>query len=361
MTPPRAAPCVLVTGGLGYIGSHTVVALAGHGYRVVVVDDLSNSSIDVLAPVEALCGTSVATYCGDVRDREFLATVLGRNPVACAVHFAGLKAVGDSVRMPLEYYDVNVNGTLTLARALEAAGVRRVVFSSSATVYGDPAVAPTPETHPLAPANPYGRSKRDAEELLADLCASDPRWGAISLRYFNPAGAHPSGTIGERPQGVPNNLVPYIAQVANGERPALRVFGDDYPTPDGTGVRDYVHVMDLASAHVAAVARMLSRPGNEVINLGSGRGYSVLEVIRAYEHANDVRVPYEIVPRRSGDVPRYLADATLAGQLLDWRATRGIDEMCRDAARFQRMHVQRAPRPARTPASSPNRALSPAS
>lgn len=358
MKPGRDAPGVLVTGGLGYIGSHTVVALAEAGYRVVVVDDLSNSSIDVLAPLEALCGRSVPTYCGDVRDREFLALVLARNPVACAVHFAGLKAVGDSVRMPFDYYDVNINGTLTLARALASAGVRRMVFSSSATVYGDPAVAPTPETHPLAPANPYGRTKRDAEELLADLCASDPEWGAISLRYFNPAGAHPSGTIGERPQGVPNNLLPFIAQVASGERPVLCVFGDDYPTPDGTGVRDYVHVADLADAHVSAVARVLSQPGNEVINLGSGRGYSVLDVVRAYERANEVRIQFEIVSRRPGDVARYLANPARAEQLLDWRATRGIDDMCRDAARFQRMHVERAPRPMGAAASLRVRALS---
>ena len=360
MKPARGAPAVLVTGGLGYIGSHTVVALAGAGYRVVVVDVFSNSSIDVLAPMEALCGTSVATYCGDVRDRGFLATVLGRNPVTCAVHFAGRKAVGESVRMPLEYHDVNVQGTLTLARALEASGVRRLVFSSSATVYGEPTVAPTPETHPLAPTNPYGRSKRAAEELLADLCVADARWGAISLRYFNPAGAHPSGTIGERPQGVPDNLMPYIAQVADGERDALRVFGDDYPTPDGTGVRDYIHVVDLADAHVRAVSRVLARPGCEAINLGSGRGHSVLEVVRAYERANDVRIRYEIAPRRPGDVPRYLADATLAGELLDWRATRGIDDMCRDAARFQRMQVPRAPRPQRVEAAPARRMLSPA-
>lgn len=335
MNPGRAAPGVLVTGGLGYIGSHTVVALLEAGYKVVVVDDLSNSTIDVLERIEALCGASPAMYCGDVRDRAFLSSVLGREPLACAVHFAGLKAVGESVRLPLEYYDVNVNGTMTLVRAMEGAGVRRVVFSSSATVYGDPLYSPIPESHPLSPANPYGRSKRAAEEVLADLCASDPRWGAMSLRYFNPAGAHPSGVFGERPQGIPNNLLPYVAQVAQGELHALRVFGDDYPTPDGTGVRDYVHVVDLAMAHVAAVARVLDVSGNAAVNLGSGRGYSVLEVVRAYERANATRVPYEIAPRRAGDVARYLADCTLAGQMLGWQATRDLDAMCRDAARFE--------------------------
>lgn len=334
----REAPGVLVTGGLGYVGSHTVVALAAAGWRVVVVDDLSNSCIETHARIERLCGAVVPTHVGDVRDEAFLATVLAQHRVESAVHFAGLKAVGESVRRPLDYYDVNVNGTLVLARALGAVGVRRMVFSSSATVYGDAAITPTPEDHPLAPTNPYGRSKRDAEELLADLCVSDPRWGAISLRYFNPAGAHASGLIGERPLGVPDNLMPYIDRVASGKLAALRVFGDDYPTADGTGVRDYVHVVDLADAHVSALARALSRPGSEAINLGSGRGHSVLEVVCAYERANAVRIPHAIAPRRPGDVAMYLADARRAERLLGWRARRGIDEICRDAARFQRLH-----------------------
>lgn len=334
-------PAILVTGGLGYIGSHTVVALSEAGYRVVIVDNLSNSSIEVLDRIEQLCTSSPATYCGDVRDLSLLGTVLERNPVQCAIHFAGLKAVGESVQVPLEYYDVNVNGTLILLRALEASGVRRVVFSSSATVYGDPAVVPVGEDQPTAPASPYGRSKRAAEDILADACGSDPRWGVACLRYFNPAGAHPSGTIGERPNGTPNNLMPYISQVAAGTRASLRVFGSDYPTPDGTGVRDYVHVMDLADAHVRAVQRVLRSPGFEVLNIGTGRGYSVLEVVQAYERAHGGRIPYELAPRRAGDIASCFADVSLAEARLGWRAQRTLDDMCRDAAHFEAARAER--------------------
>ena len=334
-------PAILVTGGLGYIGSHTVVALSEAGYRVVIVDNLSNSSIEVLDRIEQLCTSSPATYCGDVRDLALLNTVLERNPVQCAIHFAGLKAVGESVQVPLEYYDVNVNGTLILLRALEVAGVRRVVFSSSATVYGDPAMVPVAEDQPTAPASPYGRTKRAAEDVLADACGSDPRWGVACLRYFNPAGAHPSGTIGERPNGTPNNLMPYVSQVAAGTRACVRVFGSDYPTPDGTGVRDYVHVMDLADAHVRAVERVLQSPGFEVLNIGTGRGYSVLEVLAAYERAHGAPIRHELAPRRAGDVASCYADVARAEARLGWRAQRTLDDMCRDAANFESTRAER--------------------
>ncbi|HST45189.1 MAG TPA: UDP-glucose 4-epimerase GalE [Luteimonas sp.] len=342
-------PAILVTGGLGYIGSHTVVSLSEAGYRVVIVDNLSNSSIEVLDRIEQLCRSSPATYCGDVRDLALLGTVLERNPVQCAIHFAGLKAVGESVAVPLEYYDVNVNGTLILLRALEAAGVRRVVFSSSATVYGDPATVPVDEDQPTAPASPYGRSKRAAEDILADACGSDPRWAVACLRYFNPAGAHPSGTIGERPNGIPNNLMPYISQVASGARASVRVFGSDYPTPDGTGVRDYVHVMDLAEAHVRAVEHVLRHPGFEVLNIGTGQGYSVLDVLQAYQRAHGRPVPHEFAPRRPGDVASCFADVSRAEARLGWRASRSLDDMCRDAANFEASLAEHARAHARTP------------
>lgn len=333
---------VLVTGGLGYLGSHTAVALAEAGFRVVIVDNLSNSSIEVLERIESVCAVSPATYCGDVRDLALLQTVLRRNPVQCALHFAGLGAVAESARIPVDYYDVNVNGTMTLVRALEEVGVRRMVFSSSAAVYGDRGADPLHEDGGTAPISAFGRSKRAAEDLLADACGADARWAIATLRCFNPAGAHPGGNIGERRPGVPHHLLPYLAQVAEGERPALRVFGNDYATADGTGVRDYVHVADVADAHVRAVQRLLSdRGGYAVVNIGSGTAHSVLDVVHAYERAHGVRVPCELAPRRPGDIASCVADTRRAEALLGWRAQRTLEDICRDVARFEALQRQR--------------------
>jgi UDP-glucose 4-epimerase len=338
---------VLVTGGLGYLGSHTAVALAEAGFRVVIVDNLSNSSIEVLERIESACTASPATYCGDVRDLALLQTVLRRNPVQCAVHLAGLGAVAESARVPVDYYDVNVNGTMTLLRALEEVGVRRMVFSSSAAVYGDRGPDPLHEDAGTAPISAFGRSKRAAEDLLADACGADARWGVATLRCFNPAGAHPGGNIGERRPGVPHHLLPYVAQVAEGERPALRVFGNDYPTADGTGVRDYVHVVDVADAHVRAVQRLLSERGGHVVaNIGSGNGHSVLDVVRAYERVPGRRVPCEVAPRRPGDIASCRADTRRAESLLGWRARYTLDDICRDIARFEALQRQRHQAPA---------------
>ncbi|MET1161721.1 MAG: UDP-glucose 4-epimerase GalE [Pseudoxanthomonas sp.] len=344
-----AAPTVLVTGGLGFIGSHTVVELAEAGFRSVIVDDLSNSSLDVLDRLASLCRLAPVFQRGDVRDADLLRSLLLEHPVDCAVHFAGLKAVGESVRIPLDYYSVNVGGTVSLMNALQERGVPKLVFSSSATVYGNPDAVPIPETHRLAPRSPYGRSKLMAEQVIQDACASDDRWSAVCLRYFNPAGAHPSALLGERPSGVPNNLMPYISQVGTGEREQLEIYGADYATSDGTGVRDYVHVVDLAQAHVRAITRVLRERGFEACNLGTGRGYSVFEVVRAYERANGVRIPYRMRARRDGDVDACVADPTQAAHQLGWRAVRSLDDMCRDAARFEqasRMPSHRTAEPA---------------
>ncbi|THF61379.1 UDP-glucose 4-epimerase GalE [Pseudothauera rhizosphaerae] len=327
---------VLVTGGAGYIGSHTCLALLQAGYEVVVVDNLSNAKRESLRRVEALAGRALAAFhVADIRDRNALGAVFGAHEVAAVVHFAGLKAVGESVQNPGLYYDNNVCGTVALLDVMEASGVRAIVFSSSATVYGDPARVPIGEEAPLAPTNPYGRTKQFIEAILADQAAADRRWRAVCLRYFNPVGAHESGRIGEDPAGVPNNLMPYVAQVAVGRLPELQVFGGDYPTPDGTGVRDYIHVMDLAEGHVRALERLDALPGLTTVNLGTGRGYSVLEMISAFERASGRPVPHRVVERRPGDVAACWADPQRAAELLGWRAERGLETMCEDAWRWQ--------------------------
>ena len=331
---------LLVTGGSGYIGSHTCVELLEAGYDLVVVDNLSNSQREALQRVERITGRPVVFFQADVRDREGLREILTAHPVEAVVHFAGLKAVGESVDDPLRYYDNNVAGTLSLCEAMSAVGVKRIVFSSSATVYGDPHTVPIREDFPTGAANPYGRSKLMVEGILVDLAASDPGWRIALLRYFNPVGAHESGLIGEDPGGTPNNLMPFIAQVAVGRRPNLRVFGGDYPTPDGTGVRDYIHVVDLARGHLAALRYLQGNPGTVTVNLGTGHGCSVLEMIEAFKRASGCDVPYEIVGRRPGDVARCYADASLAQRLLGWRAERDIEAMCADTWHWQSENPQ---------------------
>jgi UDP-glucose 4-epimerase len=331
---------VLVTGGAGYIGSHACVALIGAGYRVVVLDNLVNSCREVISRIERITGTAPDFIEGDVRDRDCLDGVFSAHAIDAVMHFAGLKAVGESVAMPLEYYDNNVAGTLVLLAAMESARVQTLVFSSSATVYGDPASVPIEEDFPLAATNPYGRSKLMVEEILADWHQANPAWCICRLRYFNPVGAHPSGLIGEDPRGVPNNLMPFVAQVAVGGLDELQVFGDDYPTPDGTGVRDYIHVMDLVEGHVAALDYMPERCELLTFNLGTGSGVSVLEMVKAFEKASGRSVPYRVVDRRMGDIACCWADASLAGELLDWRASRALAEMCRDLWHWQRANPQ---------------------
>ncbi|WP_035234627.1 UDP-glucose 4-epimerase GalE [Alcanivorax nanhaiticus] len=326
---------VLVTGGAGYIGSHTVLLLLEAGYEVVVLDNLSNSSEESLRRVQKLTARELCFIHGDIRDSQCLDQLFAAHDIGSVIHFAGLKAVGESVAQPLRYYDCNVLGTLRLLEAMDRAGVLRLVFSSSATVYGDPATVPIREDFPLSSTNPYGATKLHIEDMLRDLKVSDSRWGIALLRYFNPVGAHCSGEIGEDPAGIPNNLMPYVAQVAVGKREKLSVFGGDYPTPDGTGVRDYIHVMDLAQGHLAALAAV--RNGGELItaNLGTGRGYSVLEMVTAFAEASCRRLPYEIVARRPGDVAQCFADPSHALKVLGWKAERGIDEMCADHWRWQ--------------------------
>lgn len=326
---------ILVTGGAGYIGSHTVLLLLEAGYPVVVLDNLGNSSREALRRVEALTGKQVAFVQGDVRDVVVLEALFREHAIGAVIHFAGLKAVGESVQQPLRYYDCNVVGSLRLLEAMAHAGVRTLVFSSSATVYGDPSSVPIKEDFPLSVTNPYGATKLHVEDMLRDLYRADPRWNLALLRYFNPVGAHQSGRIGEDPRGTPNNLMPYIAQVAVGKRDKLRVFGGDYPTGDGTGVRDYIHVMDLAQGHLAAVAALAEQGGLITANLGTGRGYSVLEMIHAFSKAAGRDIPYEIVARRPGDVAICYADPDQAGRLLNWRAERGVDAMCEDHWRWQ--------------------------
>jgi len=326
---------VLVTGGAGYIGSHTCVELLTAGHQVVVIDNLSNSKEAALARVREIAGRSLAFVKADLRDREALDAVLRDDTFDAVIHFAGLKAVGESTEIPLDYYDNNIGGTLTLCHAMAAAGVERLVFSSSATVYGDPASVPIREDFTLSATNPYGRTKLYIEEILRDLQRADAGWDIALLRYFNPVGAHPSGRIGEDPNGIPNNLMPYIAQVAIGKLPQLQVFGDDYDTPDGTGVRDYIHVVDLARGHLAALARLSARPGVVTYNLGTGRGYSVLEMAEAFARISGRRVPQQVVGRRPGDIAICYADPSLAHAELGWRAELGIDDMVRDGWRWQ--------------------------
>lgn len=326
----------LVTGGAGYIGSHTVVKLLGYGFKVVVLDNLSNSSREVINRIEAICGQRPDFIEGDIRDRRCLKSLFASCKFDAVVHFAGLKAVGESVAQPLAYFDNNVSGSIVLFEEMALAGVKCVVFSSSATVYGDPEAVPIKETSRLSVTNPYGRSKLYVEEILRDVVRSDPEWQVMLLRYFNPVGAHSSGLIGEDPAGIPNNLMPFVSQVAVGKRAKLQVFGNDYPTPDGTGVRDYIHVEDLAQGHLSALAAL--KDGVATVNLGTGRGCSVLEMINAFQQASGKRVPYEIVERRPGDIATCYADPTLAEEFLGWKAELDIDRMCEDAWRWQSMN-----------------------
>jgi UDP-glucose 4-epimerase len=326
---------ILVTGGAGFIGSHTCCELLVGGHEVVVVDNLCNSKEESLRRVTEIAGRELSFVRADLRDRSALDAVFRGQVIDAVIHFAGLKAVGESSKIPLEYYSNNVCGTLTLCQSMADAGVRRLVFSSSATVYGDPASVPISEEFPLSATNPYGRSKLMIEEMLRDLALGDDTWSIDLLRYFNPVGAHPSGRIGEDPNGIPNNLMPYVAQVAIGKLEELQVFGDDYATPDGTGVRDYIHVVDLARGHLKALERVGRGSGVAVYNLGTGRGYSVLEMVRAFEAASGRRVPYRIVDRRPGDIGSCYADPSLAARELDWRAEFGITEMVRDAWNWQ--------------------------
>ncbi|MBF8292808.1 MAG: UDP-glucose 4-epimerase GalE [Steroidobacteraceae bacterium] len=325
----------LITGGTGYIGSHTVVELMAAGHDVFILDNLCNSKASVLDRIQRIVGRRPRFEQIDVRDRPALRRIFSSHRFDAVVHFAGLKAVGESVEKPLEYYDNNVSGGVALFDCMGESGLRTIVFSSSATVYGEPATVPIREDFPLSASNPYGRSKLMIEDVLRDTAAADSAWRIALLRYFNPVGAHSSGLIGESPNGIPNNLMPYIAQVAVGKLKELRVFGDDYPTPDGTGVRDYIHVVDLARGHLAALNALRQRPGVLTVNLGTGRGYSVLEMVRAFAAASGKPVHYRVVGRRPGDVAQCFADPSLARATLGWQAQLGIDAMCTDTWRWQ--------------------------
>lgn len=330
---------ILVTGGAGYIGSHTCVELLNAGYDVVIVDNLDNSNRKAVDRIEQITGKEVTFYERDIRDREAMHEIFALEKPKCVIHFAGLKAVGESVQKPLEYYENNINGTLVMLDAMRKNGCKNIIFSSSATVYGDPAFIPITEECPKgSPTNPYGWTKSMLEQILTDLHTSDPEWNVILLRYFNPIGAHKSGLIGEDPKGIPNNLLPYVAQVAIGKLKCLGVFGNDYDTPDGTGVRDYIHVVDLAVGHVKAIDKIKEDPGVKIYNLGTGKGYSVLEIVKAYSKACGHEIPYEIKPRRAGDIATCYADASLARKELGWEAEYGIDEMCADSWRWQSMN-----------------------
>lgn len=331
--------CVLVTGGAGYIGSHSCIELMHTGYEIVVVDNFCNSNPVSVQRLQQLAGQACIFYQADIRDKAALADIFERHSIDAVIHFAGLKAVGESAQKPLLYYDNNVAGTLNLCQVMAEARVKRIVFSSSATVYGDPYTVPIREDFPVgATTNPYGRSKFMVEEILRDLLASDSAWQVVLLRYFNPVGAHESGLIGEDPNGIPNNLMPYITQVALGRREYLNVWSNDYPTHDGTGVRDYIHVVDLAKGHVAALEYMNRTGKNLTVNLGTGRGYSVLDVVHAFENVNRCKVPYQIGPRRPGDIAACYADPSLAKELLGWSAQKGLEEMCADAWRWQQQN-----------------------
>ena len=332
--------CVLLTGGAGYIGSHTAAELLEQDYEVVIADDFSNCTPDVIDRLEQITGRRPACYAADVADRDAMERVFSEHHVDAVIHFAGFKAVGESVKKPLKYYRNNLDTTLTLLETMARHAVKRLVFSSSATVYGVPVRPRLTEDMPTACANPYGGTKLMIEQILRDTAAADPNMSVVLLRYFNPIGAHPSGLIGEMPQGIPNNLLPYVSGVAAGTLEKLHVFGNDYPTPDGTGVRDYIHVVDLARGHLAALRYAGGHTGTEVFNLGTGHGYSVLEIVKAFETANGVCVPYQIDPRRDGDVAEYFADTAKAERVLDWRAERSLKDMCRDAWRWQQNYLK---------------------
>lgn len=326
---------ILVTGGTGYIGSHTVVELLAAGHDVFIIDNLCNSKPSVIDRIERIAGKRPGFAQIDIRDRAALQAMLSRSRINAVIHFAGLKAVGESVAQPLTYYDNNVSGSLTLFESMAEAGIKTIVFSSSATVYGEPASVPIREDFPLSASNPYGRSKLMIEEMLRDIVRADADWRIGLLRYFNPVGAHASGLIGEDPNGIPNNLMPFIAQVAVGKRTELQVYGNDYATPDGTGVRDYIHVVDLAHGHLAALDVLRRHAGELIVNLGTGQGYSVLEMVNAFTAATGKKVPYRIVPRRPGDIAQCYADPAMALSRLGWKAELGITEMCGDTWRWQ--------------------------
>ena len=326
---------ILVTGGTGFIGSHTCVVLNDAGYDVIVLDNLCNSEASVIRRIGQICGREPIFIEGDIRDAELLSNLFAEHSISAVLHFAGLKAVGESVNKPQQYYDNNVAGTSVLLSAMQNANVKTIVFSSSATVYGEPASVPITEDFPRSATNPYGENKLEIENILADLYQSSPGWRIARLRYFNPVGAHESGLIGESPSGVPNNLMPFITQAAAGLRDELSVFGDDYNTPDGTGVRDYIHVVDLANGHVAALDYLERNQELLTVNLGTGHGVSVLEMIKTFETVNNCKVPYRITDRRPGDIAKCWADTSLANQLLGWKATRNLEDMCQDAWRWQ--------------------------
>lgn len=327
---------ILVTGGAGYIGSHTCIELLNAGYEVVVADNLCNSCEESLKGVEEITGKTVKFYEADIRDKEAMNKIFDNEKIESVIHFAGLKAVGESVAKPLEYYDNNIAGTLVLCDVMRNHGVKNIVFSSSATVYGDPAIIPITEECPKGTCtNPYGWTKSMLEQILTDLHTADEEWNVVLLRYFNPIGAHKSGRIGENPKGIPNNLMPYITQVAIGKLECLSVFGDDYDTPDGTGVRDYIHVVDLAIGHVKAIEKLNDKEGVSIYNLGTGNGYSVLEMVKAFEKASGKKVNYKIAPRRPGDIAVCYADPSKAKRELGWVAERGLEEMCEDSWRWQ--------------------------
>ncbi|MGD8116616.1 UDP-glucose 4-epimerase GalE [Vibrio sp. TRT 29B02] len=334
---------ILVTGGMGYIGSHTCIQMIEAGMTPVIFDNLYNSKASVLDRIQGVTGVRPMFIEGDIRDKALLVDVLKSNDIQAVIHFAGLKAVGESVTMPLEYYDNNVNGSLVLVAAMREANVKTLVFSSSATVYGDPASVPITEDFPTSATNPYGRSKLMVEECLSDFQKANPEWSITLLRYFNPVGSHPSGELGEDPQGIPNNLMPFVSQVAVGRREFLSVFGNDYPTKDGTGVRDYIHVMDLSDGHVAALDKVGQKSGLHIYNLGTGNGYSVIEMVKAFELASGKNVPYQIVARRPGDIAECWADPSKASKELGWQAKRTLEEMTSDTWRWQSNNPQGYP------------------
>ncbi len=329
---------ILVTGGAGYIGSHTCIELLENGYEVIVVDNLSNSKRTSLDRVQELTGKQLSFHQVDILDRDGLTAIFEKTPVQAVIHFAGFKAVGESVSMPLEYFHNNVSGTLVLFEVMKEHAVKNIVFSSSATVYGDVNIVPLKEEFSLSAINPYGRTKLMIEDILRDLFHAEPDWNIAILRYFNPVGAHPSGRIGEDPNGIPVNLMPFVAQVAVGRHPFVRIWGNDYPTPDGTGVRDYIHVMDLAAGHIKALEKLAEKPGLVTYNLGTGHGYSVLQVIKAFEKACNTEIPFQFFERRPGDVPTSFADATKANDELNWYALKTLEDMCQDAWHWQSLN-----------------------
>lgn len=333
---------ILVTGGAGYIGSHTVIELLNKEYEVIIVDNLSNSSIEVIDKIEGITGEKVYFYNIDLLDEQSLIQVFQNHQIKAVIHFAGFKSVAESVSNPIKYYENNILSTINLCKVMHSFGVYNLIFSSSATVYGNSEELPLTEDSSTKAINPYGRSKLMCEEILIDIANANNNWKIAMLRYFNPVGAHPSGKIGEKPNGVPNNLMPYIAQVATGKRDFLNVFGNDYPTKDGTGIRDYIHVVDLALGHIAALENLDEIDGIDIFNLGTGQGYSVLEVIKTFEKVNGVRVPYEIVGRRKGDIAISFADTTKSNTKLSWKATRKLEDMCRDVWRWESSQLQKS-------------------